>query len=195
MPRIGKISRKTGETDIRVEVNLDGSGSADISTGIGFFDHMLTALAKHSLIDLTVEAKGDLHVDQHHLVEDTGICIGEALAGALGDKQSIHRFGWAFCPMDEALTRVVIDLGGRPHFIWQFSNNLTATGEFQSETVPEFFQALAIGSKMNLHMDLIRGRNLHHCVESLFKSFAKALEQAVSISDRATAIPSTKGVL
>ncbi|MFC1569823.1 imidazoleglycerol-phosphate dehydratase, partial [bacterium] len=134
-------------------------------------------------------------VDDHHTVEDVGICIGQALDKALGNKAGIQRFGWAYCPMDESLTRVAIDLSGRPHFVWDFPMNLMRIGEFHTETVPEFFQGLAIGSAMNLHMDLIRGRNLHHAMESMFKSFAKALQQAVSIQSRETSIPSTKGTL
>lgn len=195
MARKAKIERKTSETDILVDLNLDGTGKATIKTGIGFFDHMLNALARHSLIDLKVTAKGDLHVDDHHTVEDVGICIGQALAKALGNKTGIQRFGSACCPMDEALTRVAMDLSGRPHFIWEFPMNLMAIGSFHTETVPEFFQGLSIGSAMTLHMDLIRGRNLHHAVESLFKSFAKALQQAITVQNRDKSVPSTKGVL
>jgi len=195
MPRKTKIERKTGETQIRVELNLDGTGKSTIQTGIGFLDHMLSALSKHSRIDLKITAKGDLEVDDHHTVEDTGICIGQALAKALDDKTGIQRFGWACCPMDESLTRVAIDLSGRPHFIWNFPMNLLTIGAFRTETVPEFFQGLAIGSAMTLHMDLIRGRNLHHSLESLYKSFAKALQQAVAVNSGDTSIPSTKGML
>jgi len=195
MHRKAKIERKTNETDIRVELNLEGTGKSVIKTGIGFFDHMLTSLSKHSLIDLKITAKGDLHVDEHHTVEDVGICVGQALAKALGEKAGIQRFGWAVCPMDEALTRVSLDLSGRPCLDWNFSMNLATIGSFHAETVPEFFQGLAIGSAMTLHMDLIRGRNLHHAVESLFKSFAKALQQAVSVQSGNESVPSTKGTL
>ncbi len=195
MSRKAKISRKTGETDIRVEIDLDGSGKSVIKTGIGFFDHMLTAFSRHSLIDLKVTAKGDLEVDEHHTVEDVGICIGKAVAEALGEKTGIQRFGSACCPMDEALTRVALDLSGRPHFVWEFPMNLMRVGSFSTETVPEFFQGLSIGCGMTLHMDLIRGRNLHHAVESLFKSFAKALQQSILQNPRDLQVPSTKGVI
>lgn len=194
MSRKATVERKTGETDIRVELNLDGIGKGVIKTGIGFFDHMLNTLARHSLMDIRVSAKGDLQVDQHHTVEDVGLCLGQALCEALGDKAGIQRFGWALCPMDETLTRVAVDLSGRPHFVWEFSMNLLSIGDFRSETVPEFFQGFSIGAQMNLHMDLIRGRNLHHAVESLFKSFALALRQAVMPNPKA-GIPSTKGTL
>ncbi|MBN1781708.1 imidazoleglycerol-phosphate dehydratase HisB [bacterium] len=195
MPRQAKIERKTNETDIRVDLNLDGSGKSVIKTGLGFLDHMLNALARHSLMDLKVQAKGDLHVDDHHTVEDVGICIGQALNKALGSKTGIQRFGWAVCPMDEALTRVSMDLSGRPHFVWEFPMNLLSIGPFQTETIPEFFQGLAIGCGMTLHMDLIRGRNLHHALESMFKSFAKALQQATAVQPRDPSVPSTKGVI
>lgn len=195
MPRKAKVTRKTSETDIRVEINLDGAGEASIKTGIGFFDHMLDSLSRHSRIDMKITARGDLKVDDHHTVEDVGICLGQALAKALGDKAGIQRFGWACCPMDEALTRAAIDLSGRPHFVWNFPLNLLAIGAFHTETVPEFFQGLSIGSAMTLHMDLIRGRNLHHSLESLFKSFAKALHQAITRESGNSAVPSTKGTL
>ena len=194
MSRKATVERKTKETDIRVEINLDGTGKGVIKTGIGFFDHMLNTLAGHGLMDIKVSAKGDLHVDQHHTVEDVGICLGQALREALGDKAGIQRFGFALCPMDEALTRVAVDLSGRPHFVWEFSMNLMSLGDFRSETVPEFFQGFSIGAQMALHMDLIRGRNLHHAVESMFKSYALALRQAVTLNPK-TGIPSTKGTL
>ncbi|MBN2104106.1 imidazoleglycerol-phosphate dehydratase HisB [bacterium] len=195
MPRKAKVERKTEETNIRVELNLDGTGKAAIETGIGFFDHMLNALSRHSLIDLKITAKGDLEVDEHHTVEDVGICIGQALTKAMGDKSGIQRFGWACCPMDESLTRVAIDLSGRPHFVWNFPMNLLSIGSFHTETIPEFFQGLAIGSAMTLHIDLIRGRNLHHAVESLYKSFAKALQHALAVNPGNPSVPSTKGTL
>jgi imidazoleglycerol-phosphate dehydratase len=194
MSRKATIERKTKETDIRVQLNLDGTGKATIKTGIGFFDHMLNTFARHSLMDIKVTAKGDLEVDDHHTIEDVGIGMGQALHQALGDKAGIQRFGWACCPMDEALTRVALDLSGRPHFVWEFPMNLLSIGNFRSETIPEFFQGFATGSHMTLHMDLIRGRNLHHTVESMFKSFAKALQQAIALNPKA-GIPSTKGTL
>jgi imidazoleglycerol-phosphate dehydratase len=194
MPRKAKVERKTKETDIRVDLSLDSAGKGVIKTGIGFFDHMLNTLARHSFMNLKISVKGDLDVDQHHTVEDVGLCLGQALREALGDKTGIQRFGFAICPMDEALTRVAIDLSGRPHFVWEFSMNLLSIGDFRSETIPEFFQGFAIGAQMALHMDLIRGRNLHHAVESLFKSFALALRQAVTLNAKA-GIPSTKGTL
>jgi imidazoleglycerol-phosphate dehydratase len=193
MSRKARIERKTGETDIRVDLNLDGTGKAVIKTGIGFFDHMLNTLARHSLIDLKVTARGDLEVDEHHTVEDTGIAIGQAIYKALGDKTGIERFGWATCPMDEALTRVSLDISGRPHFEWEFPMNLLSIGSFRSETIPEFFRGLSIGSAMTLHMELVRAKNLHHAIESLFKSFSKALRQASSVTG--TSVPSTKGLL
>jgi imidazoleglycerol-phosphate dehydratase len=177
MPRKAKVERKTKETDIRIDLSLDSAGKGVIKTGIGFFDHMLNTLARHSFT-----------------VEDVGLCLGQALREALGDKTGIQRFGFAICPMDEALTRVAIDLSGRPHFVWEFSMNLLSIGDFRSETIPEFFQGFAIGAQMALHMDLIRGRNLHHAIESLFKSFALALRQAVTLNAKA-GIPSTKGTL
>jgi imidazoleglycerol-phosphate dehydratase len=194
MSRKASVERKTRETDIRVDLSLDGTGKGVIKTGIGFFDHMLTTLARHSLMDIKVSAKGDLQVDQHHTVEDVGICIGQALCEALGDKAGIQRFGYAVCPMDEALTRVAIDLSGRPHFVWEFSMNLLSIGDFRTETIPEFFQAFAVGAPATLHMDLLRGRNLHHIIESMFKSFALALRHAVTLHAKA-GIPSTKGTL
>lgn len=194
MSRQAEVKRKTGETDIQVILDLDGQGVSRISTGIGFFDHMLDALTRHSGINLSIEAKGDLHVDEHHTVEDVGLALGEALKIALGDKKGIARFGWAYCPLDEALCRAVIDLSGRPSFVWQAPVNLHLIGEMHSETVPEFFRALCNTGGITLHLDMIRGQNLHHVIEAMFKAFAKALQQAIA-SDGNNKIPSTKGVL
>ncbi len=194
MTRTAEVKRKTKETDITLQLNLDGSGQAEIQTGLGFFDHMLNTLAKHSGMDLKIKAIGDLEVDEHHTMEDVGICLGQAITEALGDKKGIQRFGWALCPMDESLARVAIDLGGRTHFEWQMGLPLTRIGEIQTESFPEFFKAVASTGGMNLHMDLIRGKNLHHALEAMFKAFAQTLKMA--LSDTGTgAIPSTKGSL
>ena len=194
MKRTGEISRKTRETEIQVSIELDGNGNADVQTGIGFFDHMLETLARHSGINLKVQAQGDLQVDDHHTVEDVGICLGKAIKEALKDKKGINRFGWALCPMDEALVRVALDLSGRPHFVFESPVVLDKVETLQGESVPEFFKALTFGCEATLHIDYIRGENTHHVVESLFKSFGRALKQAVSIVDKET-IPSTKGIL
>ena len=195
MKRVGEITRKTRETEIKVRLDLDGQGKSKIETGIGFFNHMLESLACHSMIDLMVLTKGDLHVDEHHTVEDTGISIGEALKLALGEKKGIRRFGWATCPMDEALARTAIDICGRPYFVCELPVNLYRIGDFHTESIPEFFKALATSSGMSLHIDLIRGKNLHHIIEALFKSFAKALQVAVTYQTENQSIPSTKGTL
>jgi imidazoleglycerol-phosphate dehydratase len=195
MKRIGDISRKTRETDIQIRCNLDGKGKAEITTGIGFFDHMLDSLARHSGTDLIIRAKGDLHVDDHHTVEDVGLCLGEAIRKALGDKKGIARFGWALCPMDEALARTAIDLSGRPYFVFTSVLELENVENLQGESLPEFFRAVSNSGEMNLHLDLIRGENTHHAIEVLFKSFAKALKQAISVDPNQKSVPSTKGVL
>ncbi len=194
MKRTGELSRKTRETEIQMSIDLDGKGNGDIQTGIGFFDHMLETLARHSGIDLKIQAKGDLQVDDHHTVEDVGICLGKAIKEALKDKKGINRFGWALCPMDESLVRVALDLSGRPHFVFNSPVALDNVETLQGESVPEFFKALTFACEATLHVDCIRGENTHHLVESLFKTFARALKQAVSIVDEGT-IPSTKGTL
>jgi imidazoleglycerol-phosphate dehydratase len=194
MNRTGALSRKTRETEIKISVNLDGKGDADIQTGIGFFDHMLETLARHSGIDLKIQAHGDLQVDDHHTVEDVGICLGKAINQALKDKKGINRFGWALCPMDEALVRVALDLSGRPHFVFESPVTLDNVETLQGESVPEFFKAMTFGCEATLHIDCVRGDNTHHLVESLFKTFARALKQAVAIVNKGT-IPSTKGML
>lgn len=194
--RTSSIDRKTKETQIRLSLDLDGKGAAQVKTGVGFFDHMLDLLAKHSLIDLTVDANGDLHVDQHHTVEDVGICLGQALEKAVGDKRGIYRYGWAIVPMDESLAQIALDLSGRPAFVMNVPFKGPLIGEFAVELVEEFFKAVATTAKMNLHVHVPYGSNNHHMAEAIFKGFAKALRQAVSIDERARdSVPSTKGSL
>lgn len=194
--RSHSITRSTAETDIEVSVQLDGTGRYDNQTGVGFFDHMLDQLARHSLIDLSVRAKGDLHVDDHHTVEDTGIAIGQALAGALGDKRGIVRYGSCLLPMDDALVRCALDLSARPYLIWNVAMPTAKIGTFDTELVREFFTALATHGGITLHIDMLHGINSHHIAEATFKSVARALRQAVETDPRKSdAIPSTKGAL
>ncbi|CAN5234821.1 imidazoleglycerol-phosphate dehydratase HisB [soil metagenome] len=194
--RTAEIHRKTGETSIDVVVNLDGTGIYSVSTGIGFFDHMLEQLSRHSLIDLDVKTVGDLHVDQHHTTEDTGIAIGEAVAKALGDKRGITRFGSAYSPMDETLTRVALDISGRPFFVWKVDFTTTRLGEWDTELIEHWFQSFAQSAGLTLHIENLYGSNNHHVVESCFKGLARALRQAVEIDARkADSVPSTKGIL
>jgi imidazoleglycerol-phosphate dehydratase len=195
MARIGRIQRETAETRISLVLNLDGAGLADVRTGVGFFDHMLTLLAKHSLCDLTVEAAGDLHVDPHHTVEDVGICLGQALVQALGDKAGIRRYGHAVVPMDEVLVTAAIDLGGRPCFVWQADIPPEVLGTFNAPLAEEFWRAVANAGLMNLHVLCHYGRNTHHKVEGIFKATARALRAAVEPDPRMSGVPSTKGVL
>jgi len=196
MPRNAEISRQTKETKIRVALDLDGKGTSSIHTGVGFFDHMLDLLARHSLIDLTVEAEGDLQVDAHHTVEDVGIVIGQCIEKALGDKKGIHRYGWAIIPMDESLAQVAVDLSGRPAFIFNVKFSGTTIGTFPVELVDEFFKSIATNAKMNLHVNVPYGTNNHHIAEAIFKAFAKAIRHAVSHDPRAgDQVPSTKGSL
>jgi imidazoleglycerol-phosphate dehydratase len=195
MNRTATIQRQTAETAIELSLNLDGSGVAQIETGIGFFDHMLTLLAKHGLFDLTVAAKGDLHVDFHHTVEDVGICLGKALAQALGNKQGIVRYGSQTLPMEETLTTVALDLSGRAWFVYRVAFPSQKIGEFDVELVDTFFQSLVANALMNLHLVLHHGSNSHHIAESLFKGTARALRQAVAIDPRQTGVPSSKGSL
>ncbi len=195
-PRAAEIQRKTKETDISVALTLDGQGRGDIRTGIGFFDHMLDSFARHSGLDLTVRATGDLHIDMHHTVEDTGIVIGEALARALGDFGGINRFGHAYVPMDETLTRAAIDLCKRPYLIWKVSFSRDKIGEMDTELFKEFFHALAGKSGMCLHIETLYGANCHHIAESCFKATARALRAAIAIDPRLAGKPaSTKGSL
>jgi imidazoleglycerol-phosphate dehydratase len=195
-PRSATVERKTKETQIAVSVALDGSGKSEIATGIGFLDHMLDQLARHSLIDLTVKAKGDLHIDFHHTTEDTGICIGEAVAKALGERVGIRRWGEASVPMDETLTRVALDASNRPYLIWKVNFSKPKLGEMDTELFKEWFQAFAQNAGLTLHIENLYGENNHHIVESCFKGLARALRQAIEIDPRkADAVPSTKGTL
>lgn len=190
------VSRQTKETGIEVRVDLDGTGRAQISTGIGFFDHMLEQLARHSMIDMEITVKGDLHIDAHHTVEDTGIALGQTLRQALGDARGITRFADVLLPMDETLTRVAIDLSGRPFLVFKTQFQRPKIGEFDTELVREFFQALTVHTGMNLHIETLYGENSHHISESCFKATARALRTAVTIDPRQMGeIPSTKGVL
>ena len=195
MPRVATINRETGETKISLHVNLDGTGVAHLSTGIGFFDHMLNLFARHSLIDLTLDAKGDLHVDPHHTVEDVGICLGKALAQALGDKSGIRRYGHFTLPMDEVLVTSAVDLSGRAYCVWHVELAAEILGSFNAPLAEEFWRAVSSRGALNLHVLCYYGRNTHHIVEGIFKATARALRQAVEKDPRMTGVPSTKGVL
>ena len=194
--RQATISRKTAETAIEVQVNLDGTGKYDNRTGVGFFDHMLDQLARHSLIDMTVRAEGDTHIDDHHTVEDVGIALGKALVQALGDKRGIRRYGSCLLPMDDTLVRAALDLSGRPYLVWEVDFTAPKIGTFDTELVREFFTAFAMNGGITLHVDAIRGINSHHIAEAAFKAVARALREAVEADPRkGDAIPSTKGML
>jgi imidazoleglycerol-phosphate dehydratase len=194
--RIGSITRKTKETDVSVSVNLDGTGVSDIATGIGFFDHMLEQLSKHSLIDMTIKADGDLHIDGHHTAEDVGITLGQALKDAVGDKKGIRRYGHFILVMDEVLSRVALDLSNRPYLIWQAEFTAQRLGEMDTELFQEFFNAFAQAAGITLHVKNEYGTNNHHIIESIFKACAKALRMAVEVDARAAdQLPSTKGSL
>lgn len=194
--RRGAVRRKTRETDVRVEVDLDAPDLLDVRTGIGFFDHMLEALARHGLLDLTVEAQGDLHVDGHHTVEDTGIALGAAIARALGDRAGIRRYGDALVPLDDALVRAVVDVSGRPYLHYDIEiPKWQMLGDYDVFLTPEFFRALVLNAGLTAHLDLVRGDNPHHIVEAAFKAFARALDAATSIDPRVAGVPSTKGTL
>ena len=195
MPRKATIKRQTAETKIELTLNLDGKGQADVKTGVGFFDHMLTLLAKHAAVDLKVKAKGDLEVDQHHTVEDVGICLGQALKQAVGDKAGIRRYGHFTLPMDETLATAAIDLGGRAVLEYRVELPSAKIGDFDSELVEEFWQAVAGNALCNLHILVHYGRNSHHISEAIFKSAARALRMAVEPDPRMTGVPSTKGTL
>lgn len=196
MARVGDITRKTNETDLHVRVDLDGRGAAQVQTGIGFFDHMLEALARHALLDLTVEAHGDLHVDGHHTVEDTGIVLGLAVAEALGDRAGIRRYADSMVPLDEALVRCVLDVSGRPYLSYHVDvPKWQMLGDFDVFLTPEFFRALVLNAGLTVHLDLIRGDNPHHIVEAAFKAFARSLDAATTLDPRVTGVPSTKGAL
>ena len=195
MTRTAKAVRATTETDVGLPVDLDGTGAADVETGIGFFDHMLCALARHSLIDLTVRAKGDLYVDDHHTVEDTGIVLGQALREALGDKSGVRRFGSALVPLDEALVMAAVDLSGRGELYWDVPIGPAKVGTFDTELGREFFCGLAREAGVTLHLRLVCGDNAHHILEATFKAAARALREAVERDPRVTGVPSTKGSL
>jgi imidazoleglycerol-phosphate dehydratase len=195
-PRVAEISRNTAETKITVKVNLDGTGQAKLSTGIGFFDHMLDQIARHGLIDLDIHAEGDLHIDGHHTVEDVGITLGQAVAQAVGDKKGLRRYGHAYVPLDEALSRVVIDFSGRPGLDMHVPFKSGMIGTFDSQLAYEFFQGFANHAFVTLHIDNLKGENAHHQAETVFKAFARALRMALEIDPRAAGmIPSTKGSL
>ena len=194
--RIASVERITKETLINVMINLDGAGSCDISTGIGFLDHMLEQLSRHSLIDLEIKAIGDLHIDFHHTTEDTGLAIGEAVKKALGSRIGINRFGSALCPLDEALTRVVVDCSNRPYLVWRVGFSRSKVGDFDTELFREWFQAFAQAAGLTIHVENFYGENNHHIIESSYKALARALRQALAIDARAAEIvPSTKGTL
>jgi len=194
--RTAEIVRNTAETQIRVVVDLDGSGHSQLATGIGFFDHMLDQVARHALLDLTVEAKGDLHIDGHHTVEDVGITLGQAVARAIGERKGIRRYGHAYVPLDEALSRVVIDFSGRPGLQWHVPFARAMIGEFDADLAHEFFQGFVNHALVTMHVDNLRGDNAHHQCETVFKAFARALRMAVEADSRAAGvIPSTKGSL
>ena len=195
MSRSAEISRVTKETDIQMILNLDGEGKSNVSTGIGFFDHMLEGFSKHGFFDLDVKVEGDLHVDAHHTVEDTGIVLGQAIAEAIGNKKGIKRYGSFILPMDDALVLCAIDLCGRPYFQFDLEVPTEKIGEFDTELIREFFYAISYRCGMNLHMKMLSGVNSHHIAESAFKAFAKALDQATSIDERIEGILSTKGSL
>jgi len=194
--RTARVERRTNETDIAVAVDLDGTGKGEIATGIGFFDHMLDQLARHSLIDLTVTAKGDLHIDDHHTVEDVGIALGQAIGRALGERRGIVRYADCFLPMDETLTRAAVDVSGRPFLVFRTAFPRPKIGTFDTELVEEFFRAFAFNAGLTLHIETMYGMNAHHIAESCFKALARVLRTAVSIDPkRADAVPSTKGRL
>ena len=195
MSRTASLERVTGETAIKVSLNLDGSGHSQIATGVGFFDHMLILLSKHGLFDLTVAAKGDIYVDGHHTVEDAGIVLGQALAQALGDKAGIKRYGTAFVPMDEALAMVSLDISGRPFLVFDAALPSEQVGQFDSELTEEFLRALSVHAGLTLHVRLLSGRNTHHIIEAIFKALGRALDEATRQDDRIKGVMSTKGML
>jgi imidazoleglycerol-phosphate dehydratase len=195
MPRSASLTRETAETKVAVDLSLDGAGRADICTGVGFFDHMLTHIAKHGVFDLRVSAEGDRHVDDHHVVEDVGIVVGQAFGQAVGDKRGLVRFGSGLCPLDEALVQVALDFSGRAHLQWRLDLPTERVGGFDTELAHEFFRAFAHNAKVALHITQQAGDNSHHILESTFKSFARALDQATRIDERLSDVPSTKGTL
>ncbi|RLB29828.1 MAG: imidazoleglycerol-phosphate dehydratase HisB [Deltaproteobacteria bacterium] len=195
MKRIAEIERKTKETDIRLTLNLDGKGASSIDTGIPFLDHMFELLSAHGFIDIDIKAKGDTEIDYHHTVEDIGICLGSAINKALGDKKGITRYGFAIVPMDEALARVVIDISNRPYLSYRVSLKKSVTGQFDINILKELFKAVVNNAGITMHIELLSGADAHHAAESVFKAFARALDQAAQIDERLDAVPSTKGLL
>ena len=195
MTRRAEIQRVTAETEIELSINLDGSGDAQIETGVGFLDHMLTLFSVHSLVDLTVHANGDTHIDDHHTVEDIGICLGQTLHDAIGDKRGIRRYGHSTLPMDETLATVALDLSDRPLLVFNAEFRTEKIGDFDTQLVQEFWQAVASNARMNLHVVLHHGSNSHHIAEAIFKAFARALRMAVEVDPRRTGIPSSKKAL
>ena len=194
--RSATVERKTKETAITATVDLDGTGAYDVATGVGFLDHMIEQLARHSLIDVTLKAEGDLHIDQHHTTEDSGIVLGQAVAKALGDKQGITRYGSAYLPMDETLTRVALDVSGRPFLVWDVDFTRSKIGEMDTELFREWFQAFAQHAGLTLHVETLYGENSHHIAETCYKALARALRQAIAIDERQSGrVPSTKGQL
>jgi Imidazoleglycerol-phosphate dehydratase len=193
--RIAQLDRKTNETNITIEVNLDGEGIYNIDTGIGFFDHMLTLAAKHGIIDLNIKAEGDLYVDAHHTVEDVGIALGKCIEKALGDKKGITRYGTSFLPMDETLALVSMDISGRPYLVFEAEFNSPMVGEMDTELVEEFFRAVAFNAGITLHAKVLYGKNAHHMIEALFKAFGRSLREAVTKDERIKGVMSTKGSL
>lgn len=193
--RSAQVRRETRETQISLSINLDGSGQSAISTGVPFLDHMLELFSKHGLFDLEVEAKGDLEVDQHHTVEDVGLALGQAFAQALGDKHGIRRYGSYACPLDEALVQIVVDLSGRPYLVYELEPGQERVGDFDTGLVHDFLLSFVNETKMNLHVDCIRGRNPHHMIEAAFKALSRALDAAIQVDPRVQGVPSTKGAL
>ena len=191
--RTATVQRKTRETDIRVDLDLDGTGRSRVKTGLPFLDHMLELLAKHALVDLTLKAKGDLEVDDHHTVEDLGLALGEALDRALGDRQGIARYGWSYVPMDDALSRAVVDLGGRPYLVYAVAHRARRIKEFDLQLMEEFFQGFCVRGRLNLHVAQLYGRDAHHAYESMFKAVARALGAACARDPRVKGVPSSKG--
>jgi len=194
-PRIAEVARKTRETDIRLTLNLDGRGQAELATGIGFLDHMLASFARHALVDLSVACKGDLHIDDHHSTEDIGICLGQAIDKALGDRAGVRRYGHCVLPMDETLVTAAVDLGGRPFWVWNAPMPTPKIGTFDSELIADFWHAVSTQGRMNLHVLLHYGRNTHHIAEAIFKGTARAIRDAAERDPRTNEVPSTKGSL
>lgn len=195
MSRSHALERNTAETRIKLSINLDGTGASQIQTGLGFLDHMLTLFARHALVDLDVHCDGDTHVDGHHTAEDIGICLGQAIDRALGDKKGIYRYGHMTLPMDETLAQVAVDLSGRPYFVWNVTFPTPRVGDFDTELVEEFWHAVCVQGRMNLHANLLYGKNSHHISEAVFKGLARALRMAWAHDVRETGVPSTKGTL